>query len=1213
MADKPHITKDGYVAHLVRVGVWATPQNPIQYAFLEQKPAYLPNEQGWTPFSAAQRTAVQHAFAMIAEVVNLTFVQVADNQQIPGPTNPRINFYANSVNLNFSGSMDPYYAGGSDAIHGADIRLNNARIAQRQTNEGFQDFTSFVALHEVLHAMGLSHPGDYNGQGFNYQDHAEFVEDTIQYSVMSYWAAANAGADHVEGNVQYHARTPLLYDILALQSLYAPNMTTRAGDTVYGFNSNTGANSPFNFAAAAGPVVAIWDAGGIDTIDLSGYSSASLIDLNEGEFSDAGGLTKNIAIAFGVTIENAVGGAGNDKLTGNAAANRLEGGGGDDLLDGRGGADLLVGGAGNDLYLVDHAGDAAVEAAGGGTDEVRTALSAFALGANVEVLKGMSASGQVLTGNDEANVIEGGAGDDFIDGRGGADEMRGGQGFDIYIVDDPGDRVTEVSDYGLDEVRTNLASYALPADVEKLTGTSAGGQTLTGNGGANLITGAAGNDVIEGGAGPDELRGGAGNDLLTDAAGSTAAHGEGGNDRISIVQAAAGVLGDTYTLTGGDGDDEIRISVRGHVGVSIDAGSGDDRVVIASLDPEAQTRVTLGAGRDILTVKSEGANGLPYVDVADFAAGEAGDRIDLDALMAARLTNWNPGDNPFATGHLALVQAGADAVIQIDLDGGGDQLRELVRLENVHESTLVEANLGFAVPRTQGTSGNDRLSGTAAGEVFRLEQGGVDSASGRGGDDVFYFGGAFTTLDRVDGGDGTDEVVLQGDYFPPRHATMVLANVERLTLLSGGDDRFGGASAAAAGYTLDLPDTFLFSGGTLIVDASGLTASESLNFSGGVTSGGAFVLRGGAGGDTLIGGAGSDFIEAGGGDDHLNGMGGADLMRGGAGSDDYYLDHAGDVVEEADVAGVDTVHVALAAYALGPNVERLYGFATNGGQALTGNALANVILGTSGNDVLDGGAGADEMSGGDGNDVFIVDDHGDRAGDQQGVDEIHTHLAAYGLGDAWGIENLTGTSGSGQALTGNKFANRIAGGSGNDVIDGRAGADAMHGGAGDDLYFADDGGDVVVELPGGGNDEVRVSAASYALGENVETLVGTSNAGQVLSGNFQANIIRAGAGDDTIYAGGGNDALHGGAGRDGIYAGAGDDVIDGGAGPDYMVGQAGDDLYLVDDAGDEALEAANEGLDEVRTAISFALGAHVENLTGTGSSGQILTGNGGDN
>src|SRR5215212_736283 len=135
MADKPHITDSGYVTALTQVGIWATPQNPIQYAFLEQHPAYVPNEPGWAPFSAAQRAAVQNAFAMIAEIVNLTFIQVPDNQQQPGPANPRINFYANSVSLAYSGSMNPYQLEGSDAIHGADIRLNTARIAQRTSNE----------------------------------------------------------------------------------------------------------------------------------------------------------------------------------------------------------------------------------------------------------------------------------------------------------------------------------------------------------------------------------------------------------------------------------------------------------------------------------------------------------------------------------------------------------------------------------------------------------------------------------------------------------------------------------------------------------------------------------------------------------------------------------------------------------------------------------------------------------------------------------------------------------------------------------------------------------------------------------------------------------------------------------------------------------------------------------------------------------------------
>lgn len=70
MATKPNVTKDQYVEALVQTGVWATPQNPIQYAFLEKEPAYLPDQQGFTPLTAAQRAAVQRAFAAIAEVVN---------------------------------------------------------------------------------------------------------------------------------------------------------------------------------------------------------------------------------------------------------------------------------------------------------------------------------------------------------------------------------------------------------------------------------------------------------------------------------------------------------------------------------------------------------------------------------------------------------------------------------------------------------------------------------------------------------------------------------------------------------------------------------------------------------------------------------------------------------------------------------------------------------------------------------------------------------------------------------------------------------------------------------------------------------------------------------------------------------------------------------------------------------------------------------------
>jgi serralysin len=128
----------------------------------------------------------------------------------------------------------------------------------------------------------------------------------------------------------------MLYDIAALQARFGANLTYRSGDDVYkGPNGN---------------IQAIWDSGGVDTIDGSGYSIPLTIDLRDGHFSSLG-KANNLAVAFGVIIENGIGGSAGDTIVGNAWNNVLHGDGGNDAIQGGGGNDILVGGAGKDRFV----------------------------------------------------------------------------------------------------------------------------------------------------------------------------------------------------------------------------------------------------------------------------------------------------------------------------------------------------------------------------------------------------------------------------------------------------------------------------------------------------------------------------------------------------------------------------------------------------------------------------------------------------------------------------------------------------------------------------------------------------------------------------------------------------------------------------------------------------------------------------------------------
>lgn len=532
-------------------------------------------------YSATEKQGIRDAFQQWAEVVNVTFTEVSSGGQIylEGPAN------GNETGRAFAQTSRSSYDGQEWFITGSRVVIDydSGGFGNNPTDLG--NYALMTAIHEIGHAIGLGHSGFYNaGQGNpTYNSDGQWLNDTRQYSLMSYWSASYSGANH-QGE---YASTPLVMDIYAAQTLYGANMTTRTGNTVYGFNTNTGSDQ-FDFTQNTRPVIAIWDAGGTDTLDLSGFTQTQMINLNAGSFSNVGGLTGNLAIAYGVTIENATGGSGQDTFYGNSANNILLGGAGNDTFHGSAGSDTIDGQGNTDtliytfnisaflVSLVDSVTITLQHIAQAWTDTVRNIENFIFNGTTLswnEVAALAAPASEIL-----AKITVGGTPHDFLSAADGDSYItaaqvghsgssgnvfrmqRSGDTLDFHVLQTTApDRVFFDGDSGNNTINVRGTHAGMTVhytgddgdDVLTIHSGVTGNDQLHGGAGNDIMSAGAGDDRLYGDEGNDTLYGGDGADLLNGGAGDDVLYGDAGSDKLYGNEG-------NDTLYGGDGDDLLR-------------------------------------------------------------------------------------------------------------------------------------------------------------------------------------------------------------------------------------------------------------------------------------------------------------------------------------------------------------------------------------------------------------------------------------------------------------------------------------------------------------------------------------------------------------------------------------------------------------------------------------------------------------------------------
>ncbi|MDP3895478.1 MAG: DUF4347 domain-containing protein [Mesorhizobium sp.] len=400
-------------------------------------------------------------------------------------------------------------------------------------------------------------------------------------------------------------------------------------------------------------------------------------------------------------------------------------------------------------------------------------------------------------------------------------------------------------------------------------------------------------------------------------------------------------------------------------------------------------------------------------------------------------------------------------------------------------------------------------------------------------------------------------------------------------------------------------DTFTYTVG-------GSTATVSVTVSG-VDS--HDLLEGSPGDDTLNGGIGNDIIHAFDGTDILNGEDGNDTLIGGAGADflngGIGIDTASYVGSNAGVTVSLLGNFGIGGHAAGDTFDSI--------ENLIGSSYADSLTGDNGDNVLEGGAGADALFGGGGRDTasYFSSDAA-----------VNVMLGAVGSGghaqgDTYSsIENLAGSDGFGDTLTGTADANVLHGYGGDDILNGLNGDDTIFGGDGDDIITGARGADYIDG--GNGNDTANYSNSGtgvyivlgsgiayggHADGDtliNIENLSGSNSAtsGDSLTGSAGDNVIHGNGGDDIINGLNGDDSLFGGDGNDTITGGRGADLINGGDGIDTAVYSNSGAAVNINLAAGTA--SGGHATGDVLTLVENLIGsAHGDTLIGDGEANRL--------